>query len=84
MDRSQASRLVERCLKTGPNAEALANLVASIDWSQLEKADTEVLDLLGKLEGTVTAYCEGDTSWDATSAALRHLISQPDARRASA
>jgi hypothetical protein len=84
MDGESARRFVEECIALGPDQEALADAVAALDWSGVDKADGDTERILGALDGAVTAYCESDATWGTTVDELRKLVEQPGKRRASA
>jgi len=57
--------LVGSALHQRNAAGAIDQFVGRVDWSQPERADDAVRDLMGKLEGLTHALSEGDISVEA-------------------
>lgn len=72
---------VRRALEGGLDPEAIAEFLASIDWSGLERARPQVRETLGEMEAWATAFTEGELTRTQYATRLLGLLPQAEGRK---
>src|SRR3990170_658809 len=58
--REEVLNVIRRALRSGLDADALGDFLASVDWSGTDRNRPEIADLLGQMEGWASQYADGD------------------------
>ena len=66
---------VEEALASSRSTDAIADYVASVDWSRAVAADAVVRDRLGRLEQLATSFTEGDLQLPEFRKSVRATVS---------
>lgn len=54
--------VVRRALRSGLDADAIEDFVASVDWSGAKRQPPRIAEVLGQVEGWASQYADGDLS----------------------
>ena len=65
---------IRAAVRTGLDADRVADFLANVDWSTVSEAPSGIRDRLGLLEAWATAYAEGELSRSAYVARLLSLL----------
>ena len=58
--REEVLNVIRRALRSGLDADALEDFLASVDWSGTDRNRPEIADLLGQMEGWASQYANSD------------------------
>lgn len=76
---SRIASVVRRALRFGLDAELVADFLARVDWTTVERASAKTARRLGQMELWATEYAEGDLTRGEYMARLASVL--PDTER---
>jgi len=81
LTRNDVLSVVQHALAHGTDSLAVAEFVASVDWTRAASASGEIRALVGNLEGWTTELDEGDISRRQYRARLKKVLASPGGPR---